>query len=96
MADWERPSVTRSRTLPSHRERRDAIDAAFDALSGVVDEVLSVTFDDVDFARTQLREHVGLSARDALHVSIMKRHGIGRILSFDDAFDQVIGIERIA
>jgi len=36
-----------------------------------------------------------LSARDALHVAIMERHRIGTILSFDDGFDGLPGIERL-
>lgn len=38
----------------------------------------------------------GLSARDALHVAVMISVGIGRILSFDSAFDLFPGIERIS
>ncbi len=36
-----------------------------------------------------------LSARDALHVAVMERHGIARILSFDAGFDGVPGIHRL-
>jgi predicted nucleic acid-binding protein len=36
-----------------------------------------------------------LSARDAIHVAIMQGRDIGRIMSFDPAFDVVTGIERI-
>jgi predicted nucleic acid-binding protein len=36
-----------------------------------------------------------LSARDALHVAIMERHGIDRILSFDSGFDGLPGISRL-
>jgi hypothetical protein len=52
--------------------------------------------EDVDRARRLLAAASTLSARDALHVSIMQRHGITRILSFDAAFDGILGIERIA
>jgi predicted nucleic acid-binding protein len=31
-----------------------------------------------------------------LHVAVMQRHGIGRVLSFDRHFDEVPGIERVA
>jgi hypothetical protein len=37
-----------------------------------------------------------ISARDALHLAIMERHGIERILSFDAGFDQFPGITRLA
>jgi len=75
--------------------RPDAIDAAFAALSGVVDEVLDITLEDVAAARDELRTHDGLSARDALHVAVMRRHEVRRILTFDVGFDEVDGMERV-
>ena len=41
------------------------------------------------------KEDAGFSTRDALHVAIMRRHEIGRVMSFDTGFDQVEGIDRI-
>ena len=35
------------------------------------------------------------SARDAIHVAVMERQGVRRVLSFDGGFDGVDGIERI-
>ena len=75
--------------------RREAIAPAFDALRGVVDEIIAVEMDDVEAARASLQAHPHLSARDALHVSIMRRHGIGRVMSFDSGFDGLEGVERI-
>jgi hypothetical protein len=43
-----------------------------------------------------LRSHASLSARDALHVAVMQRREVPRILSFDRGFDLVATIERIA
>lgn len=77
-------------------QRRDAIGPAFSALSGVVDEVLPMDLEAVEGARTLLEEYARLSARDALHVAIMRRHEVGRVMSFDRGFDQVEGFERIA
>ena len=62
-------------------QRRDAIQPAWDALQGVVDEVLSITYDDTDRARAIVLERHALSARDALHVAVMRRHGVLRIMS---------------
>ena len=39
--------------------------------------------------------HRQMSARDALHLAIMERHGIKQILSFDSGFDGFPGITRI-
>ena len=75
--------------------RPDAIDDAFAALAGVVDEVLDINVEDVSAARAELRGHDGRSARDALHVAVMRRHEIERILTFDTGFDGVDGITRV-
>lgn len=48
----------------------------------------------VDRAR-RLLGTTGLSARDAVHVAIMRRRGIFRILTFDRGFDAVSEIRRI-
>jgi predicted nucleic acid-binding protein len=75
--------------------RRDAVQPAFDALLGVVDEVLAVELADVERAKTIVYGHAGLSARDAIHVATMERAGVERILSFDAGFDGYPGIVRI-
>jgi predicted nucleic acid-binding protein len=75
--------------------RRDAIQPAFNALLGIVDEVFPVELSDVEGARDLLLGQSGLSSRDALHAAIMKRHGVRRILTFDTAFDRVPGVARI-
>jgi predicted nucleic acid-binding protein len=75
--------------------RRDAIRPALDALLGVVDEVFPVERADVEKAAEVLAGRARLSARDALHVAVMARHRVKRILSFDGGFDGVPGIERI-
>ena len=36
-----------------------------------------------------------MTARDAIHIAIMQRREIDRILTFDDDFDAVAGIERV-
>jgi predicted nucleic acid-binding protein len=76
-------------------DRRDAIQAAFDALLGVVDEVLAIGQGAVERAKTILMGHPTLSARDALHVAVMQQHGIDRILSYDADFDGLPGITRL-
>jgi predicted nucleic acid-binding protein len=77
-------------------ERKDAIQPALDALLGVVDEVLPVEGDDVLAARDILMGIPGLSSRDALHLAIMRHHGVESVLSFDRSFDLVPGVERIS
>ena len=75
--------------------RRDAIGPAFDALLGIVDDVLPIELDDVQAARERLGVHERISARDALHLATMSRNGVARIMSFDSGFDAADGVERI-
>jgi hypothetical protein len=65
------------------------------ALLGVVDIVHPIELDDVVRARRLVARSDSLSARDAVHVAIMQRREIGRILTFDEGFDGIAGIERI-
>lgn len=76
--------------------RREAIQPAFDALRGLVDEVIPITEADVVRAKDMLATHGGLTARDAIHAAVVANHRIVRILSFDNGFDAVSGIDRIS
>ena len=75
--------------------RPDAIQPAFDALLSVADEVYPIEQVDVERAKALLLGLTPLSARDALHVAIMERYEVERLLSFDNGFDAVPWIERI-
>ena len=75
--------------------RPDAIDAAFENLNAIADDVLTFSMTEVRAARTLIGSVDGLSARDALHVAVMRRAGANRILSFDSGFDACPGIERL-
>lgn len=77
-------------------DRRDAIQPALDAILSVVDEVFPVECADVLTARDVLLGSRKLSARDALHVAVMRRHGVEQVLSFDRGFDGLAGIRRIS
>jgi len=76
-------------------DRRDAIQPAFDALLGVVDEVLDVGRKDVERARELVLGIGRLSARDALHAAVMEREGVTTIMSFDAGFDALPGVTRL-
>lgn len=75
--------------------RRDAIQQAFDAVLELVDDVLAIEHSDAEEARAIILEHRRCSARDAVHVAVMRRHQIKRILTFDRGFDRFAGIQRI-
>jgi uncharacterized protein len=61
-----------------------------------VDVVYPIERSDVERARRLLRTTPRLSARDAMHVAVMQGRDIGRILSFDAAFDGIPGIVRLS
>jgi len=77
-------------------DRRDAIQAAFDALLGIVERVFPVELADVERAKRVVLGNPRLSARDALHLAVMEGQGIVRLMSFDAGFDGFPGISRIA
>lgn len=76
-------------------DRRDAIGPAWDAIVGVVDVIHPIELEDVTRARRLVSATPTLSARDAVHLAVMQRRGISRILTFDAGFDGIVGIERI-
>lgn len=79
-----------------HRiKRREAVQPAFDTLLGVVDEVHPIEAVDVQRAKDVVMGIARLSSRGALHVAVMQRHGIPRVMSFDTGFDAVKTIERV-
>ena len=76
-------------------DKREAIGPAFQVVLDVVDEVLGIEKADVLRAGEIAQNRALLSARDALHIAVMERHGIRSILSFDADFDRWPGLERI-
>jgi predicted nucleic acid-binding protein len=76
-------------------DRRDAIQPAFDAILGIVDAVLDVRLADVERAKAIVLGKRRLSSRDALHVAIMERERVERVMSFDRGFDAVPGVTRL-
>ncbi len=76
-------------------KRTDAIQPAYEALLGVVDQVFPIERQDVEKARDILLGATELSARDAVHLAIMQRFDIREILSFDTGFDGYPGIRRL-
>jgi uncharacterized protein len=75
--------------------RHDDIDHAFDLLTTIVDVIYPIEVVDVERARRIVVGAPRLSARDAIHVAVMQRRDVGQVMSFDQAFDVVPGIERL-
>jgi predicted nucleic acid-binding protein len=76
-------------------DRRQDIRPAFDALLGLVEEVYPIERADAERARDLISGKRRLSARDAIHVAVMERNAIKRIMSFDTDFDRVPGLTRV-
>ena len=75
--------------------RTDAIDGAFRSLDTIADEVFGYGMPEIRAAWTIIDSVEGVSARDALHVAVMRSNRVDRILSFDRGFDAIPGIERL-
>jgi uncharacterized protein len=75
--------------------REGDVELAFETLRGLVDEVFAVEEADVFAAKDVLYGHPRLSARDALHLAVMRRHEISEIVSFDRGFDAVTWVRRL-
>lgn len=76
--------------------RRYDIQPAVDALLTVVDEVFPVDRAVVERAKQIVLSYQRLSARDAVHLAVMEKHSIDRILTFDSGFDDFPGVRRIS
>ena len=75
--------------------RRDAIQPCFNVVLEIVDEVVPVTLETMSAAREIVLGHPDLTARDAVHLAVMREHGIETILSFDRHFDGIPGVTRL-
>lgn len=75
--------------------RHEAIQPTFDAVLGVVDDVLPIDRHVAETAKDIVLSYASLSARDAVHAAVMRRYDIDRIMTLDRGLDSLRGIERI-
>ena len=75
-------------------DRRDAVQPAFDVLTSIVDEHFPLDTEDLERAK-RIVLTTSLSARDSLHLAVMRHHGVDRILTFDADFDDLADISRL-
>jgi len=61
----------------------------------IVDDVIPIEKAEVLRAAEIVQNPALMSARDAVHIAVMERHGIQSILSFDSDFDRWPGLRRI-
>ena len=76
--------------------RFEAIEPAFRTLQGIANRALSYGLDEIRAARSLIESVPDISARDALHVAVMRQAGSSRIFSYDTGFDAIPGIEWLA
>ena len=77
-------------------ERRDAGQVVVESFAAMMQgRVSPVTIDDVLAAGHLAKEHRGLSSRDLLHLAVMHRLGVTRVITADTDFDRVPGIIRV-
>jgi uncharacterized protein len=76
-------------------DRRATIQPAFDAMLGVVDDVLPIGRETLEQAKQLVLQYPTLSVRTALHVAVMQLNRIETALSFDVGFERVPGITRL-
>ena len=76
--------------------KREAIGPALRATLDIADDVFAIEQRDVMRAAEIAQNPALLSARDAIHIAVMERHGVRSIFSFDADFDRWPGLERLA
>lgn len=76
-------------------EKREAIGPALQVMLDIVDEVFPIEKPEVLRAGEIVQNRGLMSARDAVHIAVMERHGTRSILSFDGDFDRWPGLQRI-
>jgi len=78
-----------------HPHKREAIGPMLQATLDMIDDVFPIRREDVLRASEILQHPAALSARDAIHVAVMGRHGVRTILTFDTNFDRRPSLKRI-
>ncbi len=76
-------------------DRRAAIGDCFALLDDLVQQVFPITKRDAERARRISLDQQRLSGRDCLHLAIMERFAVLRILTCDEDFDLWPGITRL-
>ena len=76
-------------------DRPGAIADGFALLDDLVTETYPIARVDAEVAAQIAGKRLGLSGRDCLHLAVMARHGVSRILTLDAGFDAYPGVTRL-
>ena len=77
-------------------KRLDLAASVYDLFVQICPTVLPVMLADTDRAKALLVSSGGISVRDAVHAAVMLNHDISKIATFDEGFDALDGISRVA
>ena len=75
--------------------KREAIGPTLQVIIDIADDVFAIEKADVLRASEVAQNRAALSARDAIHIAVMERHGIHSLLTFDADFDRWPGLRRV-
>lgn len=77
-------------------KRLDLAASVYDLFVQLCPTVLPVTLADTDRAKALLVGTPGTTARDAVHAAVMLNHDVEDIATFDEGFDRIPGVRRLA
>lgn len=77
-------------------DRADLAGAVYDLFVQLCPVVHPVTLADTDRARRLVVDAPSIGVRDALHAAVMLNNEITRIATFDQGFDAIKGLQRVA
>jgi uncharacterized protein len=77
-------------------KRLELAASVYDLFVHICPTVLPVALADTDRAKALLVSTRGISVRDAVHAAVMLNHDISEIATFDEGFDALDGITRVA
>ena len=69
--------------------------AVFDTVIATIPHIYPILLVDLRTSRAILAEYPGVEPRDAIHVAVMRRTGVRGIVSYDEHFDGIPGVERL-
>ena len=68
--------------------------AVFDTVIATIPRIYPILLVDLRTSRAILAEYPGVEPRDAIHVAVMRRAGVRGIVSYDEHFDSIPGVDR--
>lgn len=68
--------------------------AVFDTVIATIPHIYPILLVDLRTSRAILAEYPGVEPRDAIHVAVMRRTGVRAIVSYDEHFDGIPGVDR--